>query len=203
MVSRFQQAAVMVLTDRHSRNISRVALGFFLLAIGAIGLAAMTDVCLVGTFGRPRFSSHLIFPPAFIASTVLLGLGSLTLHRAVRAVRQERQRIFRRSLQLSVLIGSLFMGLQVYGLWILVPADRAPSEASLGVTALVLALATLHTIHFLVVVMFVCFVAARTEFDRYDHEYYWGVVICAWFWHALTIIWIAILFIFTIALRSN
>jgi heme/copper-type cytochrome/quinol oxidase subunit 3 len=189
----------MATIDRHAQNTSRVALEFFILAVGTLVLATLTDFFLVWTFGRPRFSPHLVFPPAFLASTLLLILGSLTLHRAVQAVRQERQRAFRRSLRLSVLFGSLFMGLQFYGLWILVPANRDPGEASLGVTALVLAVATLHALHFLVAVMFVCFVAARAEFDRYDHEYYWGVVVCAWFWHALTIIWGAILFVFAIA----
>jgi cytochrome c oxidase subunit III len=34
--------------------------------------------------------------------------------------------------------------------------------------------------------------------DRYDHEYYWGVKICALFWHALGIVWLVILMAFLI-----
>jgi hypothetical protein len=35
--------------------------------------------------------------------------------------------------------------------------------------------------------------------DRYDHEYFWGVSLCAWFWHALGIVWVCILIVFVIS----
>jgi heme/copper-type cytochrome/quinol oxidase subunit 3 len=49
-------------------------------------------------------------------------------------------------------------------------------------------------------VLFLAFVATRAQADRYDHEYYWGASICAYFWHALGIAWLFILAIFAIAL---
>ena len=50
---------------------------------------------------------------------------------------------------------------------------------------------TLHR----VCVLFLCYVTVQALADRYDHEYYWGVSICAWFWHALGIAWVALLFV--------
>ena len=52
---------------------------------------------------------------------------------------------------------------------------------------------------FVVATLFLSLVAVRTFADRYDHEYYWGVSVVAWFWHALGIVWLAILAVFAIA----
>jgi len=37
------------------------------------------------------------------------------------------------------------------------------------------------------------YVTVQALADRYDHEYYWGVTLCAWFWHALGLVWCVIL----------
>jgi cytochrome c oxidase subunit 3 len=129
-----------------------------------------------------------------------LGLGSYALQRAVRSVRQERQQQFRNWLRAALVLGSLFIGVQSYGLWSIFPQNRDASDASLGATPFIIVLVALHGIHFLVAVLFVCFVAARAAAHRYDHEYYWGVLVCSWFWHVLGIIWLGILCVFAIVL---
>ena len=60
-------------------------------------------------------------------------------------------------------------------------------------------LAALHGMHFVVAVLFLSYVTVRALADRYDHEYYWGVSVAAWFWHALGVVWIGILAVFAIA----
>jgi cytochrome c oxidase subunit 3 len=140
------------------------------------------------------------FPPAFAFSSVLLLSGSIALSRAVWSVRQEKQSSFRLWLRVALVTGTLFMGVQGYGLWTLLPAERAAEQASLGVTPFVLMLSALHALHLSVAVLFLAFVATRAQADRYDHEYYWGASICAYFWHALGIAWLFILAIFAIAL---
>jgi heme/copper-type cytochrome/quinol oxidase subunit 3 len=101
---------------------------------------------------------------------------------------------------MALVTGTLFMGVQAYGLWTLLPAERAADQASLGVTPFVLMLSALHALHLSVAVLFLSFVATRAQADRYDHEYYWGVSVCAYFWYALGIAWLFILAIFAIAL---
>ena len=66
-------------------------------------------------------------------------------------------------------------------------------------TAFVLALASLHAMHVIVATLFLSLVTVRTFAERYDHEYYWGVSVVAWFWHGLGIVWLAILAVFAIA----
>lgn len=185
---------------RNADGTSRQALQFFGLATVAIGIAVVLFWLLCRRCGRLPTVERVLFPPAFAVSSTLLLLGSFSLHRAVIFVRIEKQRIFRFCLIMSLFLGSLFMGVQGYALWLIFPIERAYETATLGVTAFILCLATLHGLHFLVAVLFVAFIISRTWADRYDHEYHWGVQICAWFWHFLVIVWIAIMAVIAIAL---
>lgn len=168
-----------------------MALRFFLLAVAALLLAGVAAWGMTLAFGRPR-GEGFGTPPALILSTLLLWMGSYAMSQALRSVRREKQRPFRGWLLVGYLIGSLFMGVQSFALWSWFPTERHP-EASLGAVPFILTAAALHGLHFLVAVLFVAFVLSRAWVDRYDHEYHWGVTICAWFWHALGILWLVIL----------
>ncbi|WP_437225590.1 cytochrome c oxidase subunit 3 [Planctomicrobium sp. SH661] len=191
----------MAATARHVTGSSRISLTFFALALAVCGVAAGLCLELMTRLGRSADRGRIFFPAAFLASTCLLFAGSITLHLALKAVRQERQRTFRRWLLAALACASLFMGTQLYGLWSMFPAERKAEDASLEVLSFVFALTSLHAVHFFVASLFVCFVTARTTLSRYDHEYYWGVKVCAWFWDALGIVWLAILGIFTIVIQ--
>lgn len=184
--------------DRHATGQTRAAVQFFLLASGVFAAAIALAAGLALLFGRPAGRSDFWFPPAFAASTLLLGGGSLAMTRAVHAVRRERQRLFSRWLWTALAAGTVFMGVQGYALWSLLPPERAIGDASLGATPYVLMLASLHALHLSVAVLFVAFVTIRAHAQRYDHEYYWGVLVCAYFWHALGIAWLFILLILAV-----
>lgn len=185
---------------RHAGGQSRAAVRFFLLATLLCSLATGLCTLLVWlTPPRPE-GTHLVFPPAFVASTLLLAAGSYAMQRAVRFVRREKQRDFRRWLKIACGIGVLFIAVQSYSLWWLTPAPRVAGEESTGVVAFVLVLASLHALHFAVATLFVAFVTVRAAENRYDHEYHWGVTFCAWFWHFLGIVWVAILAVIAIVL---
>lgn len=186
--------------SRHSSGQSRLALRFFGTSLLVALVAGSILALLVRLFGRPPVINHFWFPPAFWVSSLLLVAGSVALQRAIHFVRRERQRPFRTWLAVGLCCGTLFLGVQSYGLWTLLPGERVPADASLGVTPFVLALAALHAAHLSVAVLFQVFVFLRSLTDRYDHEYYWGVSVCAGFWHLLGIAWVFILAIFAIAL---
>ena len=190
----------MPVSPRHATGLSRTVLRFFLTSamvlIGAFLLARI----LMSTLGRPQRLIATPIPLPFLASTFCLGLGSIQLHRAVHAVKREKQLLFRRRIRFALACGTLFLGIQLYGLWMIFPPHRGAEEASLGTTAFTMVLVTLHALHFFVAVLFVCFIDARARDDRYDHEYYWGVIVCAWFWHFLGIVWFGILCVCLIAM---
>ncbi len=184
---------------RHAFGHIRAARRFVATVLG-VGLLAMLTEAVVsrlpGLTPQPR---PVLFPPAFGISTGLLLLGSLLMGRALHFVRIEKQRLFRRWLLSALAVGGLFVGVQSFGLWSLMPHNRTAHAAQAGVTAFVLMLAALHALHFVVAVLFLSFVTVRAFDDRYDHEYHWGVTVCAWFWHALGVVWMGILVVIAIA----
>jgi heme/copper-type cytochrome/quinol oxidase subunit 3 len=177
---------------------STYALRFFLLAAFLFVVAAGVSFVLlkwfppVVTIGPSRFSR------AFGFSTLFLFSGSGCLFRAVESVRRERQRAFRSWLILALTSGTLFVATQAYALICLI-RHQPVDEATEGAAAFVAVFATLHAMHFLVALMFLCHITVQAMADRYDHEYYWGVTVSAWFWHVLGIVWMAILFVMMIA----
>ena len=186
---------------RFAEGLSRQTLQFFLIAglavLGASGIAKL----LMTIFPRAEYGSTLRFPSAFICSSLLLLQGSIALEKALGFLKLEKQAACRRWLLLSLLFGTLFMGVQTFALWQMFPKYRNPEQASLESTAFAMALAALHSLHFLVAVLFVSWVTVRTWANRYDHEYFWGMRFCAMFWHALGVVWVAILFVFLVASR--
>ncbi len=186
------------LTTHRPGTASRLAVRFILVAAGvyavALGLAWSLIRCLPPTVVLGR----VVFPPALWVTTALLFLGSGFLQHAVRCVRIERQKPFRRSLMMALVAGTLFVGIQTYGLQCLV-RNQVPDEVQTGANAFIIMLATLHAMHFSLALLFLVWVTLKALADRYDHEYSWGVIVCAWFWHALGLVWLCILVVFAIA----
>jgi cytochrome c oxidase subunit 3 len=148
----------------------------------------------------PEPGPEMRLPWAFGISTVLLFATSVMQQRALAAVRIERQRPFRRRLRAALVVGCLFIAVQGYGLWWLLRSqERTAEAASTGAAVFAFALAFLHAMHVTVATLFLVYVVLKSHADRYDHEYHWGVTFCAWFWHGLGAVWMAILAVFVIA----
>ena len=190
------------MSQQQTLSPSRQARRLFLVAAIAFGSAGGLAALLIEV--SPALSGERLsrFPPAFLVSTALLGLGSCSLARAVHHVRIERQRAFRRNLVCALLAGTLFVGVQSWGLWWLTQQQEL-SEAQTGANAFVLVFAAVHALHFTVALLFLVWITLRALADRYDHEYYWGVTLCAYLWHALGIVWLVILAALVIAVATQ
>jgi heme/copper-type cytochrome/quinol oxidase subunit 3 len=173
---------------------------FFALSLTLLGVASLIAVAGVALSHRGT-SAQRLMPTAFWISTAFLLSGSFALQRAARHVRFQRLEPFRRWLIASLIIGTLFVGAQCSGLWRLIQnqtlAGRAfPESPETGANAFVVMVAGLHGVHFLVALLFVAWITVNAFANRYDHEYSWSVSFCAWFWHTLGIVWLAILSLF-------
>ncbi len=187
---------------RHAVGESQRALKFFVIALVAALLACSLASLLALLLGRTVEPGTRLFPVAFLVTTALLASGSVALQRALAFVKLEKQKPFRRWLWIGWLIGIAFVGVQSYALWCILPPDRSSQAAQAGATTFILALATLHALHFVVALLFVSFVIVLAMSDRYDHEYHWGVTFCAGFWHFLGLAWLVVLAIISIAYRT-
>lgn len=145
----------------------------------------------------PGLFPEVRFPPAFAASTLALLWGSGLLSQAVGYVRREKQPEFRRCLCLALFAGGLFCALQMAALnWLI--QRQSPADVQTGDRAFVVVLAALHVMHFLLASMFLVYITLKAHADRYDHEYFWDVRLCAWFWHGLGAVWLAVLVVVAI-----
>ena len=179
---------------------SAYAVRFFLAAVIMLAVAASLSFGLYSFFPPVATRRSNEFSLAFGFSTLLLLMGSGCLFRAERSVQRERQKRFRRWLLLAMASGTLFVASQTYALTILIRSQPQPmDEDSAGAATFVAVFAALHAMHFLIALLFLCHITIQAMADRYDHEYYWGVTMTAWFWHALGIVWLAILVVMLIA----
>jgi len=168
-----------------------VAVVFSLTGLWAWGLIFFS--------GAARTRGGLVFPPILYLSTLLLLVSSIACHTALAAIRRERQAFCRKNLLIALGAGALFCGCQCQALWTLI-ANQNPSTVQQDASAFVIVLACLHAMHCCVALLFLCYVTVHAYRGRYDHEYFLGITICAYFWHALGVIWLAILAVFLIAL---
>jgi len=178
---------------------SVLAVRFFFVSVLVFSIGGGLWRLLVYGCGSWWTSARVVWPHAFWISTLLLLAGSFSLHRATGCVRIEKQRPFRRWLLTGITAGTLFVSFQCFGLWSLLQNLR-PDDVSTGAAGFAFVLAALHGLHFSVALMMLVFVTMNALGDRYDHEYYWGVTLCAWFWHLLGIVWLAILGVLCIAI---
>lgn len=188
-------------TPSHSaRSRGLLARRFFVLALGLSAAAVIVAKIGIRWLGGDG-SARSIMPLPFWISTVFLVAGSVTLHKAAWLVRVQQLESFRRWLIASLTAGTLFVGLQSCGLWRLIQnqtpvGQPLPDSAETGANAFVVMVAGLHGVHFVIALLFVAWITVNAFADRYDHEYFGSVTFCAWFWHTLGMVWLAILALF-------
>lgn len=185
-------------TIERASSSSRLAVRFIVVSASVYAAALGLGLSLIHLFPPPMIPGRVVFPPAFCVTTVLLALGSGLLQHGAWSVHHERQKPFRRSLLVALVAGTLFVGIQTYGLRCLA-RNQLPDDVQTGANAFIIIFVALHAMHFSLALLFLVWVTLNAFADRYDHEYSWGVTLCAWFWHALGIVWLCILVVFVIA----
>lgn len=186
-----------IVTTRRPSGPSGLTVRFILTAAAIYAAAGGITWALVRLFPAHEVAAEAMFPPVFWGTTALLFAGSFSLQRAVWMVQREKQGPFRRSLIAALVFGTLFVTVQSYGLCSLVRHQK-PNEVETGANAFLTLFSALHAMHFTLALLCLVWVTLSSLADRYDHEYFWGVKLCALFWHALGIVWLVILMAFLI-----
>jgi cytochrome c oxidase subunit 3 len=175
-----------------------MAVRFILASAGVYATCLSLAAALIHLLPSHVAPGQVVFPSAFWVTTLLLAIGSGSLQYGVSCVRRERQKAFRRSLLVALVSGTLFVGIQIYGLLCLI-GNQLPDDVQTGANAFIVVIVALHAMHLSLALLFLIWVTLSALADRYDHEYSWGVTLCAWFWHGLGIVWLCILAILAIA----
>ena len=187
------------MSSRWAENQSMMARRFFLATVAQAAVCIALALLLAWIFKAPATTARIRLPMAFRFGTAFLLFGSWFLHVSLKHVKIERQAEFRRSLLLALTFAVLFVGVQSYGLWGFIQGTRDYQNPQMNTHGFVFMFSALHAMHFLVAQSVLLWVTLAAHCDRYDHEYYFGVTFAMWFWHALGIAWLAILWVFSIA----
>jgi cytochrome c oxidase subunit III len=150
---------------------------------------------LIGSFLIFRLSAPFWPPPALprlpIAvtwvNTLVLLSSAATMYLAVRAVHQNRQRLLRRWLGVTGLLGATFLAVQGSEWVRLVAHGLRLSSGTYGATFYTLI--GCHGLHVTAAVIWLAVVAAAARVGRYNARNASGVELCAVYWYFVCAIW--------------
>jgi cytochrome c oxidase subunit 3 len=174
----------------------------FLAMLGVFFVSCMILFLLYAlTRSKPEDLSvpALEIPISFLGTTFLLVGISASLHFAVKSARMEQQVDLRRYVSLAFIMSILFLIYQSFGMtWLAMTHFQIdkPQETLYGLTFF---LALVHALHVVGGVVSIVYVMVKVWRHMYDHENYWGVVYCTWYWHFLDIVWLFMLICFWLA----
>jgi cytochrome c oxidase subunit 3 len=161
----------------------------FLAALTVLFLAAIVGYLAVRLRapdwpppGMPRLPSGL-----WLATFALL-LGSVTIHRAHRAIRLGERAASTRWLQATVALAFTFLSVQSWNWWGLVRLHLTAVSNLYAFTFFMLT--GLHAAHVIGGVALLAVVLVRAIRGRYGSGYYAGVTYAAMYWHFLDAIWL-------------
>lgn len=148
---------------------------------------------------RSPIAGTMDLPPGLWISTVALLISGLTMHVALRSVRQERQQLFRISMLATGVLAVVFLAVQSTSLFELFQAHLNSLNKNVALYGLVLMLVITHGAHVVGGLFPMGVVTSRALQGKYDHESHQGVKLCSMYWHFLEVVWIVLFGTFLLA----
>ena len=127
--------------------------------------------------------------PIFVTwiNTFVLIASGITMYLGVRAVHQNRQRLMRRWLAITGVLGTVFLAVQGSEWVRLVAHGLKLSSGTYGATFYTLI--GLHGAHVTAAVVWLGFVVAAAMRGRYNSKNTEGVELCAMYWYFVCAVW--------------
>jgi cytochrome c oxidase subunit 3 len=176
-----------------------MAMWLFLAALAMLFLASLAGYLAVRLRAEtwpPAGSPRL--PAGLWISTLLLLVSSVTMHGALRGIRQGDAAALTRGLLLTLALGVAFLVSQVLNWSHLLTAHRLPMRANLYAFTFYL-LTTLHGAHVLGGLVALLVAAQRARAGRYSSGSHAGVEYLSMYWHFLDAVWIVMFAVLMIA----
>ena len=161
-----------------------------------LGSEVMFFTALIGTYIILRVAhptawkapGEVLAVPITALNTFLLICSSVTMVKAFAAVQDGNLSGLRKWLIGTVLIGSTFVGVQVYEYRHLIEKGFVPSEGLYGSTFYTMT--GFHGFHVTIGVICLLFVTWRAFQGRYSAKDYRGVEVIGLYWHFVDLVWI-------------
>lgn len=196
------------------RRTGTIGMYLFLAALFMLFASSLLAYVFIRTQSAarpPRGTLHL--PAALWLSTAMIVGVSVTFPRALRALRREKQPLFRKWIVATLVLACGFVMVQTPAMIQLLATHRqiledyqhtpaaheSGSAPAVHLYGFVFVLVLLHATHVLGGIVSLIVVTVRGYRGAYDHEDYLPVIYAAMYWHFLDAVWI-VMFVTFLAL---
>lgn len=170
-----------------------------LFAMGSMVMifAGLTSAYVVSK-SRPDWLTDFQLPLAFLLSTIVIVLSSLTFYIAKKSVKDGSNKAGMTYLGLTALMGIAFVVLQFIGFGQVVDNGYffTGSESTVT-TSFLYVIVIVHIVHLIGGMISLLYVIYNHSKQKYNASQYIGIELSEWFWHFLGILWIYLFLFFT------
>jgi heme/copper-type cytochrome/quinol oxidase subunit 3 len=160
----------------------------FLVALGVLFASSMLGYFAIRIV---RDTARMHLPGLLWLSTVVIIISSVTMSRALSAVRKERLNALRSNLHYTLALAVTFIAIQTPAMIRLLRVHRETPQTLYG---LLFFLVLLHAAHVLGGVIALIRVNQGAHRGAYDHEHHAPVRNVTWYWHFLDAVWLVMFF---------
>ncbi len=181
-------------TQEEKRNRAKKMMLWFGIASLIMSFAGITSAFIVSS-SRDDWLTDFSLPKAFILSTVLIVLSSMTMWISKRALKKENRSLSLGMLWLTIALGIAFIASQFYGFNEIIDQGYYFTGESSNITmSYIYVIAVLHIIH--VAAGLIClFVVIYNHYkQRYKKGKMLGFELASTFWHFVDVLWLYLFF---------
>ena len=169
------------------------------LGMGSIVMifAALTSAYVVSK-SRPDWLTEFNLPSAFLYSTIIMIVSSVTFHMAKVAIKKNNRNLTSICLGLTLFFGIVFIALQFEGFSQIVSEGYyfTGSESNIT-TSFLYVLVLVHMAHIIGALISLLIVIYNHYKQRYNSTQSLGIELGAMFWHFLDFLWLYLFLFFT------
>jgi heme/copper-type cytochrome/quinol oxidase subunit 3 len=180
------------LDDRLPPDMGTFGLSLFLASLSVLFAASLVAYGIIrsSAAGRGVAYGTLHVPDTLWLSTAMMLASSVSIHLALRAVRDGRQRTFRRAMVITAIFGLTFLIVQAPSLYWILQSHEVFRDRNVFLYGLILMLIALHALHVIGGLVPLGVVTSRALQGRYHAGRYEGVRYCTMYWHFLDVVWL-------------
>jgi len=159
--------------------------------------AALTSAYVVSS-SRPDWLKDFNLPSAFLYSTIIMLVSSLTFHMAKVSIKKNKRTLTSIFLGLTLFFGILFIALQFQGFSEIVSEGYyfTGSESNIT-TSFLYVLVLVHMAHIIGALISLLIVIYNHYKQKYSSTQSLGIELGAMFWHFLDFLWLYLFLFFT------
>lgn len=162
-----------------------------------MGFAGWTSAYIVSS-SRDDWASDVALPQAFIYSTIVIVLSSLSYMMAKKAVKEGESRNAASWLWVTLVLGIIFIVVQFFGFSQLVANGYYFTGPTSSIKmSYVFLIAMVHIVHVAAGIISLLVVLVNQIRGKYTEENYLGLTLGATFWHFLDVLWVYLVLFMT------